>query len=749
MNVLHMISGGDTGGAKTHVFSLMSALPQYCNVKIVCFLKGDFFDELQNIDVPSELIEQKNRFDLSVLTRLCQICREENIDIIHAHGARANFIASRLKKKVSIPVVTTVHSDYLLDFDGLYKKIVYTSLNVHSLRKLDYYIGVSSNFKDMLISRRFRPNSVFTVYNGMDYSSPMSYCSKEEFVKRLGITYDPSKTYVGLIGRHDYVKGHDIFIKAAAHICKMRDDVVFIIAGEGDTRQSLLALAKKLGVSDKIVFAGFIKDIYSFINFIDINTLCSRCESFPYVLMEGARLRKPTVCSDVGGISDLVEDTKTGLLFENENFLQFADKILTFIDNKDFAKECADALYERATSTFSNQSLAKTHLSIYNQILYDYNSKNKYDAVLSGYYGFNNSGDDALLLGIIQSMQKIFPGVRLCVLSNSPMETRKRYRTDSDKRFSIIGVNRALKNAGLLINGGGSLIQDATSLKSLLYYLYVIHLAQKKHIPVFVYANGIGPISQRNSPLAARILKKCQAITLRDSLSLAELSKMGLDTTNIPVTCDPAVMLEPEDKERVLKSLQLQGIPVDKKILLISVRPWEYNDKNFSKKIANICDTCYEKHGLVSVFLPMKPSSDLKFSQNISLLTKHKSFVITKQFSVCETIGIISCSDVVLGMRLHSLIYALCANVACVGLLYDPKIDGFLKDIGNNLICSASDIDCDKLLSTIEYALENSQSIKEDMQSKLSILRDKALGDARTAITLSCGQDFLTGDECK
>ena len=98
MKILHMISGGDTGGAKTHVFALMNALTKYCDVKIVCFIKGQFFDELQDIDVPSELIEQKNRFDLSVIDRLCEICKNDGIQIIHAHGARANFIGSWLKK---------------------------------------------------------------------------------------------------------------------------------------------------------------------------------------------------------------------------------------------------------------------------------------------------------------------------------------------------------------------------------------------------------------------------------------------------------------------------------------------------------------------------------------------------------------------------------------------------------------------------------------------------------------------------
>ncbi len=736
MKILHMISGGDTGGAKTHVFSLMRKLPLYCDVKIVCFIKGQFFDDLQSIDVPSELVEQKNRFDLSVVSRLCEMCSSERIDIIHAHGARANFIASHLKKRVKIPVVTTVHSDYLQDFDGIYKKFVYTLLNVRSLKKLDYYIGVSSNFKDMLISRKFNPNDIYTVYNGMDYSLPMQYVSKEEFADRIGIKYDSSKTYVGLIGRHDKVKGHDIFIRAAAAALKQRDDLVFVIAGDGDGRDELVNLAKKLGIEQKIVFAGFVSDIYSFINFIDINTLSSRCESFPYVLLEGARMKKPTICSQVGGISDLINDGKTGLLFDNEDYEMFAQKILTFAENKDFAQSCGQALYERATNNFSNTALAQTHRDIYEAILRSYKDKKRYDAVLSGYYGFNNSGDDALLFGIVEGLKSVMPDIRLCVLSNNPSETRRIYRVDSKKRFSFWGVHKSLSNAKLLINGGGSLIQDATSLKSLLYYLYVIHKAQKKSLSVFVYANGIGPISDKNLNLAQRVLSKCDVITLRDELSLSELERMGVDTKAVRVTADPAIMLEPEDKETVRQLLEKEGVFRDKKILCVAVRPWEYNDKNFAVKIASLCDFCYEKYGLTSVFLPMKPSSDYKFSQSISSLTKHESFVLKSKYSVRQSIGIIACSEFVLGMRLHSLIYAMCAQKACIGLQYDPKIDGFIRGIDNGLVCSASDIDEQKLQGLAQRIMQENDKITARMTDNLADLRQKAKSDCNTVLQL-------------
>ncbi len=731
-----MISGGDTGGAKTHVFALMRELTKLCDVKIICFLKGQFFDELQDIPVKSQLFEQKNRFDLSVVKKICKMCREDGIDVIHAHGARANFIASHLKKKLDIPIVTTVHSDYRLDFDGLYKKLVFTTLNTIALKKLDYYIGVSSSFKDMLISRGFRPGSIYTVYNGMDYSSHMTYCSKEDFALRLGLTYNPDITYVGLIGRHDYVKGHDVFLNAAKEVLKTRKNVHFVIAGDGNGREALVNQAKELGISDKLTFAGFIKDIYSFLNFIDINTLTSRCESFPYVLMEGARMKKPTISSDVGGISDLIRHGETGLLFPNEDAKKLSDCINFLIDNKALSQSYAENLYKLATSTFSSASLAKTHVEIYNAILRDCKDKMRYDAVISGYYGYKNSGDDALLLGMINSLKQQMPDIRLGVLSKNPDLTRQSYQVDAFPRFNPFSVNHALSKTHMLINGGGSLIQDATSFKSLLYYLAVMRLAKKKGKKVFVYANGIGPLKEKSLPYAKRVLCEADMITLRDKDSRNELSRMGFSEESYTLSADPALLLEAPKKQECLDIIEALGIPKNLKILAVSVRPWEKNDAEFEQKLACICDEAYEKYGLTSVFIPMKPASDLRISQSISQSTKHKSYVITKPLDVKEILGVVAVSYAVIGMRLHTLIYSACTLVPNIGITYDPKIDGFNSYIGNNRMIKASNIDTAIALDFLRDIDSNYTQIKADMSERLDVLRELSRESARMAVDL-------------
>jgi len=126
VKVLFLISGGDSGGAKTHVFALLDSLKYKCDVKMVCFVDGVFYREILEKDIDTVLLYQKSRFDMSIVDELERMIKEEGFDLVHSHGARANFIISKIKNKISIPVITTVHSDYLLDFDGIYRKIVFT-----------------------------------------------------------------------------------------------------------------------------------------------------------------------------------------------------------------------------------------------------------------------------------------------------------------------------------------------------------------------------------------------------------------------------------------------------------------------------------------------------------------------------------------------------------------------------------------------------------------------------------------------
>ena len=141
MKVLHLISGGDTGGAKTHVHSLLSGLKDQIQVKMVCFIEGPFTQEARELGIDTQVIPGRNF--LSVLRELTQMVEEGGFEIIYSHGARGNMMAALLSRRTKLPTVSTVHSDYRLDYLGRpASRLVYGTINTLALRKLDYRIEI-------------------------------------------------------------------------------------------------------------------------------------------------------------------------------------------------------------------------------------------------------------------------------------------------------------------------------------------------------------------------------------------------------------------------------------------------------------------------------------------------------------------------------------------------------------------------------------------------------------------------------
>lgn len=169
---------------------------------------------------------------------------------------------------------------------------------------------------------------------------------------------------------------------------------------------------------------------------------------------------------------------------------------------------------------------------------------------ISGYYGFDNAGDEAILLAMIQGLQKEFPDIEISVLSNAPEKTEAEYGVKAYDRWKWMQINKAIMEADILISGGGGLLQDVTGRKSIMYYTHVMKMALHRKRPVFIFSQGVGPVNDnwsRNH--AAKVLRKAARITVRDEDSAALLHRWGLRRGRIHVTADPVLTLG--DGERV------------------------------------------------------------------------------------------------------------------------------------------------------------------------------------------------------
>lgn len=685
MKVIHLISGGDSGGAKTHVLSLLQNLNKTITAQLVCFRDGPFAQEARSLGIPTMICGGNNI--LRTRRQLTEYIRQGGYEIIHCHGSRANMIGALLRHPTGVPVVTTVHSDYKLDYMGRpLSHLTFGNINAWALRQLDYRIGVSDAMVDLLIQRGFPPDQFYAIYNGIDFTPAPNQGDRLEYLRSLGADVDQNSVVVGIAARLNPVKDMSTLIRGFAAGYAQCPRLRLVIAGDGEEREKLGDLAKELGVEHQVTFAGWISGgMDRFYSALDINALTSLSETFPYALTEGARFHLATVSTAVGGIPYLIDQDVNGYLFTPGDW-QSLGKYLAALGNDDaLRRDMGEKLYQKASTQFSIQRTVDTQLHIYQEILRRHSRPKmaRDGVVICGAYGRGNAGDDAILEAILQEMRSLDPDMPMTVLSKDPKSTRLTYRVQAVHRANFPAWHRAMHHAKLYINGGGSLIQDVTSRRSLWYYLHNIQTAKRCGCKVQMYGCGIGPvIRESHRKMAARVLNaNVDAITLREPDSLEELRAMGVDKPEILLTADPALTLRQAPEDQTDSVLLRAGIPPHGRYICFALRRW----KGFEEKaplFSKAAEYAYRTYGLTPVFAAVEKHLDPGANQMAARGLSVPHYFLNDAGSAGTIIGALSRMEIVVSMRLHALIFAAGQGIPLAGVVYDPKVSAFLRYIG-------------------------------------------------------------------
>lgn len=356
--------------------------------------------------------------------------------------------------------------------------------------------------------------------------------------------------------------------------------------------------------------------------------------------------------------------------------------------------------------------------------------------LISGYYGFRNSGDDAILKAIINEFNKVDEKVTLTALSNDPKSTEEIYGIRAVNRFNIAQIYRELKENDLLISGGGSLIQDVTSTKSIFYYLSLLTMAERMKKPVMVYANGIGPVNKKfNKLIAKKVLNKVDIITLRDYNSLKTLEDLHVKNQNVHVTADPVYALKEVSNEKIDKILENEGVNADSKMVGLCVRKWKNDEENILE-FAKIIDAITEKYGVKVLLIPMHYPQDYEYSKKILEHVTKECSILDKEYAVEEIMGIIKRLELIIAMRLHSLIYAATQTTPMFAVVYDPKVDGFMNNIGLEYKINIEELKCDKLLKMFDDEWNNRHEIREKLETHKKEYKERSYMNTKLAMSL-------------
>ncbi|WP_243114475.1 polysaccharide pyruvyl transferase CsaB [Agathobaculum sp. Marseille-P7918] len=734
---MHVMGGGDVGGAKTQIMNTVTGLARRNDVMLISFRAGPFADEARERGIDVRVIERHNPFRAARAMR--DLVDQFRPDIIHCHGGRANLMGAMVRRTRRVPVVTTVHSDYKLDYLGNpLKQHTFGAANAVALRFLDFYQPVADRMARTLIERGFDPERIVKIYNGMEFRRPEGEFDRAQYLKEnYGAEIEEGDVLCGIAARLTAVKDIATTVRAFAAALQSAPQLRLFIAGEGEDEDMLRKLADQLGVSERVTFCGWVSPVEPFFRAMDINVLSSVSETFPYSILEGVCAGCATICSDVGGMPELIDTGENGYIFPVGDDKKLSEYMTRLANDAALRETFAQALYEKASSNFSKDKMCERQEANYRHLLARFHrpKDERESIVICGAYGRGNAGDDAILEAIVQEMRALDPERTICVMSRRPKETKLTYRTGAVYTFNIFSVLRRFRRAALYINGGGTLMQDVTSTRSIWYYCYTLRAAKKRGCKVMMYGCGIGPINRAgNRKMAAKTIDgSVDRITLRDENSRQELARMGVTRPDIRVSADPTIILDPAPREIVNLALEQSGIDPEGKYIGFGLRNWKGLDAALPA-IAAAADYAYEKHGLTPVFVPIEFPSDLTPAERVGALLHCPWYAVRTRQPIEVTIGILARMQTVVGIRLHSLMFSAGQGVPVVGMSYDIKVDSFLKYIGSSTCLQLREVRADELCHLIDKCL--SGALDEEVRRNAKLLREREHENVRGAATL-------------
>ncbi len=368
--------------------------------------------------------------------------------------------------------------------------------------------------------------------------------------------------------------------------------------------------------------------------------------------------------------------------------------------------------------------------------------------VLSGYFGFGNTGDEALLEAMVGSLRKREPAVRLTALIQDPRYCRH-LELETVPRKDLRAVTRVLRSSDLLISGPGGLVQDSTGVGSVAYYLGITSLARFLGKPAMFYGQGFGPVRTRAGKLLVRLLaNRLSLITVRDEESARDMQALGVTRPPIRVTADPALTLEPPPPARMAELLQQAGLqgevarlegPTGRQpgvgpLVAVTVRPWPSLRMD---ELAEGLRRFAEAEGARYLLIPFHPELDETPSRELA--TRIGARLLEGEWAPAELAGLLRCTDMIVGMRLHSLILAVGAGVPCLGLAYDPKVERFARRAGAVPLL-LEELSAERLATALGHLLAGRSHARSQIRARVAPMVERAERTAAAALGLARGQ---------
>jgi len=361
MNILYTTTHLNTGGITNYLFNLANGCIKLGDRVFTVSSGGDWGSRFTEIGAtPFTLnIRTKQEFGfkaLAAIPRLARIVKDNHIDIIHSNTRVTQVVSEAVSRLTGVPHVTTYH--------GFFKHAFVRRLFPCMGRRV---IAISEPVRDYLVKDlRVPPDKVALIYNGIDTGRFAQTYSAEELRshrKQFGLKED--SLVIGIIARLSTVKGHPDLLRAFAEVRETRKDAELLIIGEGGIKQELLALARTLQIDGAVRFIDSVNDTRIPLSITDIFAMPSLMEGFGLAILEAMAAGKAVVGTRIGGIAEVVEDGKDGLLVTPGDPKGLAGALLKLLNDDQLRKQLGEAARISAAQKFPIEKTVGKTVELY------------------------------------------------------------------------------------------------------------------------------------------------------------------------------------------------------------------------------------------------------------------------------------------------------------------------------------------------------------------------------------------------
>ena len=832
MKILMLTSELDIGGAETHIETLCLSLAKRSHE--VCALSGGgrTSERMKKRGIRQILIGKHSKDPISFLKTqrtLYKIIKEEKPDIVHAHSRMIALIASFACRRAGVPFVTTAHAMFSM-----------TPMKALLSRWGEETVAVSEDIKAHLVKAGgVPPERITVIENGVFVPRELKMKAKKGhnilFVSRMD---------------KDCSLGARLLCEIAPALAKKYPDVHITLVGGGNDLENIIKKAERANevIGRKTVdIKGAVQEPAVFFENTDIFVGVSRAALeamscvIPVILLGNEGFSGLLSEKNMTAALKTNFCAREGSAPESRDLFAALDEFFSLTDEEKTA--ISSFCRETVKKYCSAEQMAKKTLAFYEKVIKDHNKRSKKSLppaapsrgaeqgkktrkkriLLCGYYGFGNLGDDTILASILNALSAERERVEICVLgskkltkprqmSNSTVsrvsfwkenskknaeKVTKATKTTKSKRLlpdfcrcvpllSPLSAVREMKRSDIFVFGGGSLLQNKTSNRSLAYYLFLITLAKKYCKKTVMLSNGIGPITDeryRRASLAA--INAFDVITVRDTQSL-EFLKGALPRRKISLFPDPALLLVGDGDERRAKPPFSQGgemretkRPLRKKTsdsFLIcptaSEAGWQCAGESaffdelsqnmpanayassdstvsrvrsslpFSRKFAVcLCSGELKRCGISPLdaakalrqvseafsaepyFIVMNKRADLDITNAVARLLGRKASVFCPD-DASELLSLLSLSEFSVCMRFHATLFSVCSGVPTLAIGTDRKMSAFCSDLDAFPTCAPAVLSNGKqLVSALRQMLSHFEKNGENVRSNAQKMR--------------------------